>query len=91
MTATISMGELLGEEPQKPKRPPRSPKQLKLTGRKFRVGQWRCIDRTKLIVNKAGKEVQRSVHERMNYDASKKYPHSSTRQRLRELRRIGSL
>lgn len=85
--AVISMHELLGEEPPKPQRPPRGPKPLKLTGRKYRTGQWRCIDRTKLIINKAGKEIQRSVHERMNYDASKKYPHSSLKQQTKEIKR----
>jgi hypothetical protein len=90
MSAVISIGELLGEGPpkQKPQRPPRGMKSIKLFGKRFRCGQMRSLDRSKLIINKAGIEVQRSVHERKNYDKfNKHYPHSSHRQQDRELRR----
>lgn len=71
----------------------KAPFQFKIYGRRFRIGQFRSIDLSKVHLKetKNGKtiEIKHDRSSRLNYDASRKYPHSSERQQIRTLKRVG--
>lgn len=57
-------------------------------GYRARIGQWRVFPY--LVLTEDGKALNVSRHELYNYDnCGKKYPHSSTKQQLREIKRQG--
>ena len=70
----------------------RAPFKFKPYGNRFRVGQYRSIDWSKVHLKTDAKgkdfEIKHDRSSRLNYDASKKYPYSSLRQQTRELRRM---
>jgi hypothetical protein len=58
---------------------------LRIHGRRVMFGQLRA--RHGIRIDEEGKVSEKDVSERMNFDASKKYPYSSLRQQIREMRR----
>lgn len=60
-------------------------RRLDIYGRRAMCGQWRVFPY--LVLTDDGKALNVSRHELYNYEARKKYPHSSVKQQVKELKR----